>query len=230
MRKGYFTGPVMIILAMITLMVAITLFLNAYLLKGIKNEPTPSSAINSFEDCVRVGNRILLTYPRQCKTFDGKTFTEIINETANWKTYQGDAFGTKFTFQYPPSLTLKFNGPEGGGTVFTDGNNSELLTIYYNNKPSSQSLKDFSTEAAINSVYGGGKKLIKQSAMQVAGYEAFKNEIQMNNGQLVLQVFITDPKRNGSGYDNLYNIQNTNPNTLPEDDFNQILSTFQFLN
>jgi len=151
------------------------------------------------------------------------------DETANWKTYTGNAFESKFTFQYPPSLNLKFQGPEGGGTVFANSNDLELLTIYYNNKPSIQSLKDFATEAATNSVYGGGKKLIRQSTIKVAGYEAFKNEIQMENGQLELQVFIMDPKRNDSGYDNLYNIQNPNPNQLSENEFDRILLTFKFL-
>src|SRR3989344_7065888 len=82
MRRGYLTPPVMIILALITLGVALTLFLNTNLLKNIKKQPapTPTPAINSFEDCARAGNRILLTYPRQCKTPDGKSFTEVINQ------------------------------------------------------------------------------------------------------------------------------------------------------
>jgi len=82
MRRGYLTPPVMIILALITLGVALTLFLNTNLLKNIKKQPapTPTPAINSFEDCAKADNRILLTYPRQCKTPDGKSFTEIINQ------------------------------------------------------------------------------------------------------------------------------------------------------
>ena len=80
MRRGYLTPPVLIILALITFGVALTLFLNTNLLKNIKNQPTPSPAINSFVDCARAGNRILLTYPRQCKTPDGKSFTEVINQ------------------------------------------------------------------------------------------------------------------------------------------------------
>src|SRR3989344_8539949 len=114
MREGYLTPPVIIILALITFGVAITLFFNANLLKNIKNQPTPTPVISSFEECVRAGNRILLTYPRQCKTPDGKSFTEIINETANpsskasatedWKTYKGDDF--KVEFQYPSSWSI----------------------------------------------------------------------------------------------------------------------------
>ena len=39
-------------------------------------EPTPN--INSFEECVSAGYPVLESYPRQCKTPDGKTFTEDI--------------------------------------------------------------------------------------------------------------------------------------------------------
>ncbi len=35
--------------------------------------------INSFEDCVSAGNPIMESYPRQCKTLDGKHFVEEIN-------------------------------------------------------------------------------------------------------------------------------------------------------
>ena len=38
--------------------------------------PTPD--INSFEECVSAGYPVLESYPRQCKTPDGKTFTEDI--------------------------------------------------------------------------------------------------------------------------------------------------------
>src|SRR3989338_2138316 len=110
-RQGYLTPPVVNILALIIFFVDLTLFLNTKLFKNVKNEPFPSPS------------------PTPVSTAS-KSPTD---ETANWKTYTGNAFGTKFTFQYPPSLTLKFEGSEGGGTVFTDRNGSELLTIYYNN-------------------------------------------------------------------------------------------------
>jgi len=37
-----------------------------------------SSAINDFQSCAMAGNAILESYPRQCKTSDGKTFVEDI--------------------------------------------------------------------------------------------------------------------------------------------------------
>ena len=38
----------------------------------------PAQAINSFEECIRAGYLILESYPRQCKTPDGRTFVEDI--------------------------------------------------------------------------------------------------------------------------------------------------------
>lgn len=36
--------------------------------------------INSYEECVEAGNPILETYPEQCKTSDGKTFTRQLTQ------------------------------------------------------------------------------------------------------------------------------------------------------
>ena len=47
---------------------------------SLKPKPSPTPSMNSFEDCAKAGNPILETYPRQCRTSDGKSFTEIINQ------------------------------------------------------------------------------------------------------------------------------------------------------
>lgn len=36
--------------------------------------------INSFEDCVNAGNPAMESYPRQCRSQSGETFTEIIDD------------------------------------------------------------------------------------------------------------------------------------------------------
>ena len=44
--------------------------------------------VQSFDDCVKAGYPVLESYPRQCKTPDGKTFTEDIGiETIKIKVY-----------------------------------------------------------------------------------------------------------------------------------------------
>jgi hypothetical protein len=48
----------------------------------------PLNEINNFEDCVTAGNSVMESYPRQCKTVDGKTFVEEVEITKqkipNW--------------------------------------------------------------------------------------------------------------------------------------------------
>lgn len=39
--------------------------------------------INSFEDCVNAGNPVMESYPPQCRTQDGRTFTAIIDDVCN---------------------------------------------------------------------------------------------------------------------------------------------------
>jgi hypothetical protein len=41
------------------------------------------STIESFEDCVAAGNPVIESYPRQCRTSDGKHFVEEINTPLN---------------------------------------------------------------------------------------------------------------------------------------------------
>ena len=38
-----------------------------------------NSQINSFEQCITAGNPAMESYPRQCKTVDGKHFVEQID-------------------------------------------------------------------------------------------------------------------------------------------------------
>ncbi len=40
--------------------------------------------IDSFEDCVAAGNPIMESYPRQCRTEDGKHFVEEISKIPDW--------------------------------------------------------------------------------------------------------------------------------------------------
>ena len=44
----------------------------------------PISDIKSFEDCVDAGNPVMESYPRQCRTQDGKHFVEEIGQIPDW--------------------------------------------------------------------------------------------------------------------------------------------------
>ena len=62
-------------MAAIILLVAATMIIGWKYYKGAKK---PGISINSFEECVTQGYLILESYPRQCKTPDGRTFVEDI--------------------------------------------------------------------------------------------------------------------------------------------------------
>ena len=44
---------------------------------------TPKKTIASFADCAAAGYPVLESYPRQCKTPDGNSFTEEVHNTGN---------------------------------------------------------------------------------------------------------------------------------------------------
>jgi hypothetical protein len=50
-------------------------------LQEIRN--TVELSINSFEECVSAGNAVMESYPRQCRTTDGKNFVEEIDSKMN---------------------------------------------------------------------------------------------------------------------------------------------------
>jgi hypothetical protein len=43
-----------------------------------RDSSTSSSAVNDFEECVLAGYPVMESYPRQCRTSDGRNFTEDI--------------------------------------------------------------------------------------------------------------------------------------------------------
>ena len=43
-------------------------------------KPTTASKASSFEECVAEGNPVMESYPRQCRTVDGKHFVEVIDD------------------------------------------------------------------------------------------------------------------------------------------------------
>ena len=56
-------------------------------------KPTDASLIDSFEDCVTAGNPVMESYPRQCRTSDGKHFVESILEFSLSYTREGGIAG-----------------------------------------------------------------------------------------------------------------------------------------
>lgn len=89
MRRGYFTPPVLIILAVIIFAVAILIALNTDLVKRLKNEP-PSPPVSS---------------PTLSSPPTTQQSSPTPDETANWKTYTNQEWG--YSIQYPNDWEAK---------------------------------------------------------------------------------------------------------------------------
>ena len=83
MRRGYFTPPVLIILAIIIFAVAILIAINTDLVKRSQKEPTPTPVSSPI---VQI------------------SISES-SETANWKTYINSTH--EFSIKYPEELMIK---------------------------------------------------------------------------------------------------------------------------
>jgi len=62
---------------LIFILAIIVIFVIVFLVLDNKAE-APIISVNSFEECIKAGNAVLESYPRQCVAEDGKTFTEYI--------------------------------------------------------------------------------------------------------------------------------------------------------
>ena len=71
----------LLVLGAIGVLVMLALVFTLYLRKSSKAATqTPAVSVSSFEECVRAGNPIMESYPRQCRHGD-MTYTEIIDDT-----------------------------------------------------------------------------------------------------------------------------------------------------
>lgn len=123
---------IFIIIAVILIAVLDFLFFPWH--KETKEEPS-ITAVNSFEECVAKGYPAMESYPRQCKTPDGKTFTEDIGNELEKKDLiivsnprpsdvvkspleiKGEARGTWFFEASFPIKLLDKNGNELGTAI-----------------------------------------------------------------------------------------------------------------
>lgn len=90
----------------------------------------PLKPINSYEDCIKAGYPVMMSYPSVCKTPDGRMFTQQISEsekstltspspdsTKNWKVFRPEPEETYFSlasFKYPSDWVVGFSA-EGCG-------------------------------------------------------------------------------------------------------------------
>ncbi len=67
----------------IILIICILIMLILFVLIKFTHQPIIVNSLSNFADCVISGNAILESYPRQCKTADGRSFTEEITDLNN---------------------------------------------------------------------------------------------------------------------------------------------------
>jgi hypothetical protein len=131
-----FMKPINVILMVaggaILVLALLVLFGFNFLKDRVFSPTADSSSINNFEQCVAAGNAILESYPRQCKTSDGKNFTEDIGNALEKQnlirvfypmpndlvksplTVKGEARGTWFSETSFPVKIFDANGVQLG--------------------------------------------------------------------------------------------------------------------
>lgn len=78
-----------------------------------------NSRIASFEDCAQAGYLIMESYPEQCRTSDGKTFTRQISAQSNLQEETIEEIG--LSFKHPKNLVYRKEIADDGGRIRTLG-------------------------------------------------------------------------------------------------------------
>ena len=202
MRKGYFTPPVLIILAIIIFAVAIVIAINADFVKRLKTEPSPTPLSSSSP------------------TSDAGREPTGSAEMANWKTYTNSEF--KYSLKYPPDSKLiqfDLDFVEIGDqiTIIVSDTNPEncrgdcpFIELAYDTKIGEKNARK------LTGSIGGIGGAIPQSFQSIV----------LNHNNLFYDFTLYELRGGNDDY------QNREPGEIPENKielFDQILSTFRFL-
>lgn len=174
--------------------------------------------INSFEECAQAGYPILESYPEQCRTPDGKSFTKLIDDQQNLQREAIEEIG--LSFQYPTNLIYRKEIADNAENIRTAGffltkgseQNPEyqLYGLYENYKDATEAdLERAKTEMDPTSV----------------------KEVSINSYKGV-EGLITGPKTRYITIilkdDKLFSVSTSPPTEENKSITQQILSTFQF--
>lgn len=77
------------------------------------------SQITSFEECAKAGYPIMESYPEQCRTPSGETFTRQLSAESNLQTQTVEEVG--LTFKYPKNLVYRKEITDNDGQIRTAG-------------------------------------------------------------------------------------------------------------
>lgn len=73
--------------------------------------------ISSFEECVAAGYPVMESYPEQCKTPDGRTFTNSANAQTSWQEQSVEEIG--LTLRTPPDTRFRKEIGDDYGNIRT---------------------------------------------------------------------------------------------------------------
>jgi len=174
--------------------------------------------INSFEECAQAGYPILESYPEQCRTPDGKSFTRLITNQQNLQQETIEEIG--LSFQYPADLVYRKEIADNDGNIRTAGffltkgskQNPEyqLYGLYENYRNATEEdLERAKTEMDPTTV----------KEVSISGYKGVEGLITEPKTRYI-SVFLMDDK--------LFSVSTTPPNEENKNITQQILTTFQF--
>jgi len=222
MRRGYFTPPVLIILAVIIFAVSILIAINTDLVKRIKKEPpsTPPPPAATQQPS---------SSPDTSRELNGST------GTVDWKTY----YGSKFSVQYPSNWKIS-------GSVFDDDKGNKVAEF----SPGHLTLiSPISCNEFFHRIKNSGADIIaEETNVSFEGYQPeFIDEKEVEINGIKWRKLITKvgyeggyPEWTGTWYPNdyciakekrLFSMTFYEKESTPKNAklYNQILSTFKFL-
>jgi len=174
--------------------------------------------INSFEECAQAGYPILESYPEQCHTPDGKSFTRLITNQQNLQQETIEEIG--LSFQYPADLVYRKEIADNDGNIRTAGffltKGSEQNPEYqmYGLYESYRDANDTDLEQVKTEM---DPTTVKE--VSISGYKGIEGLI-IGPKTRYITIILKDNK--------LFSISTTPPNEENISITEQILSTFQF--
>lgn len=76
-------------------------------------------SITNFDECAQAGYPIMESYPEQCRTPDGQTFTKQVSPQSDLQSETVDEIG--LTFQHPKELVFRKEIADNVGSIRTAG-------------------------------------------------------------------------------------------------------------
>jgi len=145
--------------------------------------------------------------------------------TADWNTYTSEKIWTRYSLEYPPRFTVD-DEPKSSLSLINPQTSSVTLYILLGSTGTmgmpKQTLKEYANPK--NSMFAG-ETILEQKEIKISDLPALRTVSSNNQGKIFIEVYIEDPNKPN----NFYYFVNVDAEDLSEIEFDQILSTFKFL-